>query len=59
MVDCSLKLSGKGKGNINHVFQEELGFKIPVVNPKYVPRFPEIFEYGDWEYSGSVLLWQR
>jgi hypothetical protein len=36
---------------------QELGFKIPVLDPSYVDQYPQVFEYGRWPYSGSVLTW--
>jgi hypothetical protein len=57
IIDCKAKLIGNGLADIDTVLNHEMGFKIPILNPKYVQQFPNIFEFGDWPYSGSVLTW--
>ncbi|MBS0646964.1 MAG: hypothetical protein JSR97_10310 [Verrucomicrobia bacterium] len=48
---------GRGITNIDRALNEELGFKIPVLDPDYVRRFPQVFEYGRISHNGSVLSW--
>lgn len=56
-IDCTAKLFGKGIADIHRAFNEDLGFKIPLESARYVEMFPNVFEFGDWSHSGSVLSW--
>lgn len=48
---------GNGVDNIDAALQQNLGFKVPIISPKYVTQFPDVFEVGDCNFSGSVLSW--
>lgn len=59
-VDCVARLLRRGGcGDIDRALREALGFKIPIPKAVYVASYPDVFEYGEWEYSDSAALWLK